>query len=221
MHRTMNLLPTLKFLQEQRATVSALASLLLGLALGLLLRHLQGGGHLWRSEDLVWLALPGNLFMRTLSSLSMPLVLPKLITAIGSMNLVEGGRSLGRVLLFYAVLNVLVEVCAVLIFHAVFAAEEEEMPMLSTNRTQPEPVASLPFSLAVPDIIFNLFPDNIFTAPFRRYRTQVSKDNEAGKEIYTKGFSPDPNILGLVIVSSALGVAIAKYKYYHVMCAIN
>ena len=57
----MNLLPTLKFLQEQRATVSALASLLLGLGLGLLLRHLQGGGHLWRSEDLVWLALPGNL----------------------------------------------------------------------------------------------------------------------------------------------------------------
>ena len=80
----MNLLPTLKFLQEQRATVSALASLLLGLGLGLLLRHLQGGGHLWRSEDLVWLALPGNLFMRALSSLSMPLVLPKLNTAIGS-----------------------------------------------------------------------------------------------------------------------------------------
>ena len=128
------------------------------------------------------------------------------------MNLAEGGRSLGRVLLFYAVLNVLVEVSAVLIFHAVFAAEEEEMPMLSTNRTQPEPVASLPFSLAVQDIIFNLFPDNIFTAPFRRFRryhTQVSEDKEAGKEIYTKGFSPDPNILGLVIVSSALGVAIA------------
>ena len=212
MHRTMDLLPTLKFLQEQRATVSALASLLLGLGLGLLLRHLQGGGHLWRSEDLVWLALPGNLFMRALSSLSMPLVLPKLITAIGSMNLAEGGRSLGRVLLFYAALNVLIEVCAVLIFHAVFAAEEEEMPMLSTNRTQPEPVPPLPFSLAVQDILFNLVPDNIFTAPFRRYRTQVSEDNEAGKEIYTKGFSPDPNILGLVIVSSALGVAIAKYK---------
>ena len=208
----MNLLPTLKFLQEQRATVSALASLLLGLGLGLLLRHLQGGGHLWRSEDLVWLALPGNLFMRALSSLSMPLVLPKLITAIGSMNLAEGGRSLGRVLLFYAALNVLVEVCAVLIFHAVFAAKEGEMPMLSTNRTQPEPIPALPFSLAVQDIIFNLAPDNIFTAPFRRYRTQVRKDNEAGKEIYTKGFSPDPNILGLVIVSSALGVAIAKYK---------
>ena len=213
MQRTMNLLPTLKLLQEQRATVSALASLLLGLGLGLLLRHLQGGGHLWRSEDLVWLALPGNLFMRALSSLSMPLVLPKLITAIGSMNLAEGGRSLGRVLLFYAALNVLVEVCAVLIFHAVFAAEEE-VSKLSTNRTQPEPIPALPFSLAVQDIIFNLAPHNIFTAPFRRYRTQVSEDNEAGKEIYTKGFSPDPNILGLVIVSSALGVAIAKYTCF-------
>ena len=88
----MRLATLLSWLQDQKATVSALVSLLLGLALGLLLRHALGGGDQWKSEDLVWLALPGNLFMRTLTSLSMPLVLPKLITAIGSMDLKEGGN---------------------------------------------------------------------------------------------------------------------------------
>ena len=88
----MRLATLLSWLQDQKATVSALVSLLLGLTLGLLLRHALGGGDQWKSEDLVWLALPGDLFMRTLTSLSMPLVLPKLITAIGSMDLKEGGN---------------------------------------------------------------------------------------------------------------------------------
>ena len=33
---------------------------------------------------------------------------------------------------------------------------------------------------------------------------------------YTDSFSPDPNILGLVIVSSALCVAIPRYKLQHI-----
>ena len=54
----MRLGTVLSCLQEQKATVSALTSLLLGLGLGLLLRHALGGGDQWKQEDLVWLALP-------------------------------------------------------------------------------------------------------------------------------------------------------------------
>ena len=54
----------------------------------------------------------------------------------------------------------------------------------------------------------NIAPDNVFTTPFRRFRTKVNKVE--GKTTYSDGFSLDPNILGLVILSSALGVAIAK-----------
>ena len=57
--------------------------------------------------------------------------------------------------------------------------------------------------------------DNIFTAPFRRNRTHISAGIE-GNVNYTDSFSPDPNILGLVIVSSALGVAIARYKLHQI-----
>ena len=228
-------LPSLSCLRDQRATISVLTSLLLGLGLGLLLhqalavlsifiqfihilsmfidfipgfllRHALGGGDEWESETLVWLSLPGNLFMRTLTCLSMPLVLPKLITSVGSMDLQEGGKTLGRVLLFYAALNIMIETSGVLIFHAVVPNNEE---LLSINKTESDYVAShLPFSFAIQDLAFNIAPDNVFTAPFRRFRTQV--DNVEGKTTYSDGFSFDPNILGLVIVSSALGVAIAK-----------
>ena len=144
----MRLGSVLNCLQEQKATVSALTSLLLGLGLGLLLRHALGGGDQWKQEDLVWLALPGNLFMRTLTCLSMPLVLPKLITAIGSMDLKEGGKSLGRVLLFYAALNIIIETSGVLVFHAVIP-NENDILTASVNRTPDEAIdfndGTLPF----------------------------------------------------------------------------
>ena len=203
----MRLPQRLRCLQDQRATFSALISLLLGLGLGLLLRHTLGGGEQWREEDLVWLSLPGNLFVRTLSCLAMPLVLPKLITAIGSMDLKIGGKCLGQVLLFYGALNIIIETSGVLIFHAVIPNDKE---ILSTNTTESdyETVSQLPFSFAIKDLIFNLAPDNVFTAPFRRFRTKVQEVD--GKLVFLEDFSLDPNILGLVIVSSAFGVAIAR-----------
>ena len=204
----MRLPQRLRCLQDQRATFSALISLLLGLGLGLLLRHSLGGGEQWREEDLVWLSLPGNLFVRTLSCLAMPLVLPKLITAIGSMDLKIGGKCLGRVLLFYGALNIIIETSGVLIFHAVIPNDKEILGK-STNTTESdyETVSQLPFSFAIKDLVFNLAPDNVFTAPFRRFRTKVQEVD--GKLVFLEDFSLDPNILGLVIVSSAFGVAIA------------
>ena len=172
--------------------------------LGLLLRHALGGGDEWKGEDLDWVALP----MRTLTCLSMPLVLPKLITAIGSMDLKEGGKTLGRVLIFYGAFNLIIESSGILIFHLVIPNNEHILTS-SITKTQPDEVVShLPFSFAMQDLAFNLAPDNVFTAPFRRFRTQV--DAVEGKVTFSDGFSLDPNILGLVIVSSALGVAIAK-----------
>ena len=153
----------------------------------------------------MWLSLPGNLFVRTLSCLAMPLVLPKLITAIGSMDLKIGGKCLGQVLLFYGALNIIIETSGVLIFHAVIPNDKE---ILSTNTTESDYETQLPFSFAIKDLIFNLAPDNVFTAPFRRFRTKVQEVD--GKLVFLEDFSLDPNILGLVIVSSAFGVAIAR-----------
>ena len=126
--------------------------------------------------------------MRTLTSLSMPLVLPKLVTVIGSMDLKEGGKTLGRVLLFYAAFNIVIETSGVLIFHAVLPYSKEVLTSSSINKTQPAEVAShLPLSFAMQDLAFNLVPDNVFTAPFRRFRTHVNEVE--GKMTYSDGFS--------------------------------
>jgi len=201
-------LPSVACLRDQRLTLSLITSLLLGIGLGLFLRFALGGADEWKSENLVWVSLPGNLFMRTITCLSMPLVLPKLITSLGSMDMGEGGKIFGRVLLFYGAFNVLIETSAVLIFYAVIPADNEEI-LSTSNKIQTDSVASnLPFPFAMRDLAFNIVPDNVLAASFRRFRTQAVR--EEGRTTFSDDFSLDPNILGLVIVSSALGVAIAK-----------
>ena len=69
----------------------------------------------------------------------------------------------------------IIETSGVLIFHAVIPNNEEVLTS-SVNKTQAEEATShLPFSFAIQDLVFNLAPDNVFTAPFRRFQTQVKQ----------------------------------------------
>ena len=86
---------------------------------------------------------------------------------------------------------------------------------MRTNSCLSMPSLVLPKLKALQGVILNLAPDNISTAPFRRYRTHNSAGIESNVN-YTDSFLPDPNILELVIVSSTLGVAIARYKLHQI-----
>ena len=147
------------------------------------------------------LALPGELFLRLLKCLSMPLVLPKLVTAIGSMDSKLGGIILAKVLLFYGCLNILIEATGLLVFISIKPYEESESNATNFNKT------SLPMSVAVKDLSYNLVPENIFTAPFRRVQTEIIEESE-DLNFHSKE-TENINILGLVAASTAIGITIA------------
>ena len=134
----------------------------------------------------------------------MPLVLPKLVTAIGSMDPVTGGRILFKVLIFYGILNIIIETTGVLVFFAINSTEGSEERSNSTGSHE----NSLPLSFAVRDLMFNLVPENIFTAPFLRYQTTVTEMNNT--ITYNGDHADHANILGLVAAATVLGVTIAQ-----------
>ena len=188
-------------LASQASTLVVLLSILAGVAAGVFLRFAGG----WRPEQVIWFSLPGNLFMRLLTCLSMPLVLPKLVAAIGSMDPSTGSRILFRVLLFYGILNIIIETTGVLVFFAFNTGQEEVL--IGTNKSEVSET-SIPLSFAVQDLLFNLVPDNIFTTPFLRYKTNRVETNNS-VVTYEAGHDNHANILGLVAAATALGVTIA------------
>ncbi|XP_070179955.1 excitatory amino acid transporter 2-like isoform X2 [Littorina saxatilis] len=121
------------------------------------------------STALIWVGLPGELYMRMLKAAVLPLIVSSIITGAG------GG------------------------------AEDKNNKIVDTGNLQTS-------DLFV-DLIRNLAPDNIVTACFQktqtRYRESIISANET-ELVRFLGTSSGSNILGLVIVSAALGMASAQ-----------
>merc|ERR550517_916282 len=98
--------PKLSCLRQQAAPLSALVSILAGILLGIAIRMTTRDQIEENGTLMVFLSLPGQLFLRLLSALALPLILPKLVAALGSMDADTGGKVLAKVLMFYALLNI-------------------------------------------------------------------------------------------------------------------
>ena len=184
-------------MRRQAGPLSALLAILAGALLGLLLRaaEVEEGGPL-----LLWVALPGQAFLRILSCLCLPLVLPKLVTALASMDPATGGALLLRLLAFYGLLNLAIECTALALFLAIDPVGAE---VRATNLTQGS--AIVPVRFAVKDVVFNLVPDNLFTTPFQRFQTSVAEEGGGYEGEVVAG----ANVLGMVAVAAAMGGAAA------------
>ena len=69
------------FLKSEVLTIATILSLVVGLALGFGTRHLK-----WAAETRGLVALPGDLYMRMLKMIVLPLIFPKLILAVSSLE---------------------------------------------------------------------------------------------------------------------------------------
>jgi len=201
MSRTMITKTLPQSLKGQGGTITALLSIVSGVIFGSLLRNFCDLGQ----EGIIWIALPGELFMRMLTCLSMPLVLPKLVTAIGSLDPKSGGKILGKVLLFYATVNIVIEITGILTFYAINSTNSSKTDIV-LNNDYPNDV--LPTSFFIHDLLFNLVPENIATAPFQRYVTKMGDNN--GTVTYNDGTTDSNNILGLVVAATSVGMVLAQ-----------
>ena len=188
-------------LKGQGGTITALLSIVSGVIFGSLLRNFCD----LRQEEIIWIALPGELFMRMLTCLSMPLVLPKLVTAIGSLDPKSGGKILGKVLLFYASVNIVIEITGILTFYAINSTNSSKTDIVLNNDYSND---VLPTSFFIHDLLFNLVPENIATAPFQRYVTKMGHNN--GTVTYNDGTADSNNILGLVVAATSVGMVLAQ-----------
>ena len=93
---------TKKWLGANLLLVLTFASVVLGIALGLALRVLQP------SEDAITLInYPGELFMRLLKLMILPLVVASLITGCASLNAKMSGKIAGRTILYFLTTSLL------------------------------------------------------------------------------------------------------------------
>lgn len=96
------------FIQRNLLTMLTVAGVLAGTALGCTLRATQDK---WTEREVMYLQFPGDLFLRMLKCLIVPLLVASIVSAIGSLDLSMSGRIGIRAILYYMTTTI----CAVIL----------------------------------------------------------------------------------------------------------
>jgi Na+/H+-dicarboxylate symporter len=173
----------------------------------------------WTDREVMYVAYAGELFLRMLKALILPLIVPSLITAVGSLDMSLSGKVGMRAIAYYmatTVMAVILGIILVVTIHPGVAGQERADAMKeSRDVTTPDTLM---------DLIRNLFPPNLIQATMQQYRTSLV--SPGGVAVNDSGQIRDPNnidtwkskgewsngsnILGLVFFAIVFGIALAK-----------
>ncbi|XP_017046288.1 excitatory amino acid transporter [Drosophila ficusphila] len=151
-----------KWLSDNLVLLVTLSGVLLGVVLGLSLRPLNLHG-----DSIMLISYPGELFMRVLKLMILPLVISSLIAGSASLNAKMNGKIALRTLVYFAstsFFNAALGIALVLLIHP-------GNPDLhnTDNRSTDRRAVNLLDSLL--DLGRNVFPDNLFQASIQQAHT--------------------------------------------------
>ena len=87
-----------RFLRTGGLTLATMAGVIGGVIFGLVLRQCK---EKWTDREVMYVSYIGEIFLRMLKALILPLIVPSLITAVGSLDMSLSGRVGGRAITYY------------------------------------------------------------------------------------------------------------------------
>ncbi|XP_060118209.1 excitatory amino acid transporter 2 [Heteronotia binoei] len=186
------------------------------------------------NPDIVMLiAFPGDILMRMLKMLILPLIISSLITGLSGLDAKASGRLGTRAMVYYMSTTIIAAILGVILVIAIHPGNPKLKKQLGEGKKNDE-VSSLDAFL---DLIRNLFPENLVQACFQQIQTVTKKvlvpqeieepanvtesifammnETEVTAEPQTvikKGleFKDGMNVLGLIGFFIAFGIAMGK-----------
>lgn len=202
------------FLRRHALVLLTVSGVVAGAGLGAALRGLQ----LSRTQ-IAYLAFPGEMLLRMLRMIILPLVVCSLVSGAASLDASSLGR-LGGIAIAYFGLTTLgasaLAVALAFIIKPGSGAQTLQSSDLGLEESGPPPVPKETVDSFL-DLTRNLFPSNLVVAAFRTYTTDyteviynTSTGNVTREKIPIGTEIEGMNILGLVLFALVLGVALKK-----------
>ncbi|XP_048374042.1 excitatory amino acid transporter 2-like [Sphaerodactylus townsendi] len=123
------------------------------------------------SDLLMLISFPGDILMRMLKMLILPLVISSLISGLASLDARSSGRMGTRAMVYYMSTTVLAAILGVILVLSIHPGNPK-LRKTPTVMTKNEEVSSLDAFL---DLIRNLFPENLVQACFQQIQTVSTK----------------------------------------------
>uniref|UniRef100_A0A3Q2VB63 Amino acid transporter n=1 Tax=Haplochromis burtoni TaxID=8153 RepID=A0A3Q2VB63_HAPBU len=199
------------FLKRNLFVLFTIAAVALGIILGFALRPYN-----LSLREIKYFSFPGELLMRMLKMLVLPLIVSSLITGISSLDSKASGK-MGLHAVVYYMVTTLIAVFIGIVIVVIIQPGKGNRDSPVANGGNIEPVQATDAFL---DLIRNMFPPNLVEACFKQ-KTTVRIDlcvkrfqpQETVEEVVpVSGSSSGVNALGLVVFSMCFGLVIGNMK---------
>lgn len=100
-------------LRENLLTILTVTGVVLGVVIGLVIRGASDTQ--WTEREVSYVYFLGDLFLRMLKALILPLVMSSLITAVGSLDLSLSGKIGGRAVAYYLLTTVMAVILGIVL----------------------------------------------------------------------------------------------------------
>nr|BAA09849.1 neuronal high affinity glutamate transporter [Rattus norvegicus] len=215
-----------RFLRNHWLLLSTVAAVVLGIVVGVLVR-----GHSELSNlDKFYFAFPGEILMRMLKLVIMPLIISSMITGVAALDSNVSGKIGLCAVVYYFSTTVIAVILGIVLVVSIKPGVTQKVNEI--NRTGKTPEVSTVDAML--DLIRNMFPENLVQACFQQYKTkreEVKPASDPGgnqtevsvttamttmsenktKEYKIVGlYSDGINVLGLIIFCLVFGLVIGK-----------
>ncbi|XP_041379251.1 excitatory amino acid transporter 1-like [Gigantopelta aegis] len=195
--------------------ILTLTGIILGFALGFGIRELHPS-----KDAIMWMGMPGELFLRVLRLMVLPLIVCSVISGTASMDPRSNGKISLTAFLFIAATNVLASGLGVVLCVVI------QPGVGATHATQINKTGSMETQDIFADLLRNIVPDNMVEATFKQAQTQYSREiihrarNTTNGTVIESllvvskslGKVDSVNVLGLILICTILGVAAHSVK---------
>ncbi|XP_021344888.1 putative sodium-dependent excitatory amino acid transporter glt-6 [Mizuhopecten yessoensis] len=206
--------PLRRWINENFLLVLTSVGIVFGFILGFGIREVNPS-----PELLTWIGMPGELFIRMLKLMIVPLIASSVIAATASLDAKSNGRISLVAFIFITVTNVLA--CVIAIVLALIMKPGVGVTFVTTETKS---TAVVETSDVFADLLRNIMPDNIVDMTFQQTITQnevtyetliKNTTNGTVKETVKKlnktvGKTSGTNLLGIIMTCMLMGIALSK-----------
>ncbi|KAM8875947.1 excitatory amino acid transporter 4 isoform 1-T1 [Spinachia spinachia] len=154
------------FLRRNLFVLFTVAAVAVGVVLGFALRP-----HNLSLRGIKYFAFPGELLMRMLQMLVLPLIVSSLVTGISSLDSKASGKMGVRAVVYYMVTTLIAVFIGIVIVTIIQPGKgSRDSPVVKSGNIEPVQAAD-----AFLDLIRNMFPPNLVEACFKQYKTVYKK----------------------------------------------